>query len=224
MPSLPYGWKPNMKTSDPFFTPPTQGKRLNLDTLQDRLCLVTLPPATRAAREAEEIHTLELHLNTIPSLHGSLVVTTLDDRWVLEMLMQMIDILKDTELSTDTDIVNGTQMLSVLWESHTTRMGHDGNVELLSHEEHGEDFIHATHAAGVNLADVNGAGGEELLEDHAVLAHFSGGDADSVRAECVTNGFVAENVVWRSGLLDEPWLELFEVLHVFDGFWDGPDL
>jgi hypothetical protein len=31
-------------------------------------------------------------------------------------------------------------------------------------------------------------------------------------------------IIRRRGLLDEPWLELCELLHVLDGFRDAPDL
>lgn len=138
--------------------------------------------------------------------------------------MQMIDVLQNTELATNADIVDGTQMLRIFRETHTTAMGYNWDVEFLRHKEHGKDLVDAAHSTSVDLADVDGAGCEELLEDDAVLAHFSSCDADAVRAESVADGFVAEDVVGGGGLFDEPWLELFEVLHVFDCFWDGPDL
>ena len=63
-----------------------------------------------------------------------------------------------------------------------------------------------------------------MLEDHAVLAHLASGDTDSIWAEGIADGFVAEDVVGGGGLFNEPGLEFFEVLHVGDGFWYGPDL
>lgn len=136
-------------------------------------------------------------------------------------------------------------MLSVLGEADTAGVGHNGDVEFGGHEEHGDDLVHATETAGVDLADVDGAGGEELLEHDAILAHLSSGDADAVRLEGLADGLVAENlsevstlslvgyilrcvrlrtIIRRSRLLDEPWLEFCQVLHVLNRLRDAPDL
>lgn len=98
-------------------------------------------------------------------------------------------------------------------------MGNDRDIVFCGHEEHGEDFVYASHATGIDLADVDGAGGYELFEYYPVLTHLTGGDADMVGAESVADGFVAEDVVGGGGFFDEPGLEFFEVLHVFDCFW-----
>jgi len=140
------------------------------------------------------------------------------------MLVQMVDILQDTEFATHAHIINGTQMLRVFGQSYTSRMGNNGDVEFLGHEKDGEHFVDTAHPASIDLTYVDGARGQELLEDNAVLTHFAGGDADSIGAERVADGFVAENVVGGGGLFDEPGFEFFEVLHVFDCFGDGPDL
>lgn len=94
------------------------------------------------------------------------------------MLMQMVDILEDTLLATDDHIINGRQVLGVLWKADATGVGDDGDVELGGHEQDGNDLVDAAEAAGIDLADVDCAAGEELLEHDAVLAHFAGGDAD----------------------------------------------
>ena len=58
---------------------------------------------------------------------------------------------------------------------------------------YGDDFVYAAEAAGVDLANVDGPRGEELLEHYAVLAHFAGCDADAVGLEGFADGFVAED-------------------------------
>lgn len=170
------------------------------------------------------LHTFRLHLYTVPRLRRSLVVSTLNDGWILEVLMQVIDILQHAQLATNTDIIDSAQMLCVFRQAHTTRVRDDRDIEFLGHEKNGQDFVDTTHSASVDLADVNSARGEELLENYAVLAHFSGSNADPIGAESVSDGFMAKNVVRGSWLFDEPGFELFEVLHVSNGFWDGPDL
>ena len=72
-------------------------------------------------------------------------------------------------------------------------MRYNGDVELGSHEEHGDDLVYATETARVDLANVDCARGEELLEHDAVLAHLTGGDADVVGFEGFADGFVAED-------------------------------
>lgn len=74
---------------------------------------------------------------------------------------------------------------------------------LLGHEQHGHDFVDAAEPAGVDLAVVDRARLEELLEHDAVLAVLAGGDADAVRLEGLSDGRVAEDVVWRGRLFDE---------------------
>lgn len=82
-------------------------------------------------------------------------------------------------------------MLRVFWESDAAGMGHDGDVEFRSHEQDGNDFVYAAETTRVDLADVDGARGEELLEHYPVLAHFAGGDADAVGFQSFADGFVA---------------------------------
>ena len=140
------------------------------------------------------------------------------------MLMQMVHILQDTQFPGHDDIVDGAEMLGVFGQPDAAGMWHDGDVEFLGHEQHGEDLVDAAEAAGVDLADVDGARLQELLEDHAVLAHLAGGDADAERGEGFADGGVAEHVVGRSRLFDKPGLKFGQVLHVGDCFGDGPDL
>jgi hypothetical protein len=100
----------------------------------------------------------------------------------------------------------------------------DWYTELLCDEEDGKDLVDTSHAASIDLADIDGTLLQELLEDDTVLAHLASSDADTVGLECLTDGLVAEDVVRAGGLFDEPRLELGELLHVLDSLWDGPDL
>lgn len=84
-------------------------------------------------------------------------------------------------------------MLCVLGQTDTTAVGHDGDVVFGGHEQHGDDFVYTAQTAGVDLADVDCAGLEELLEHDAVLAHLAGGDADAVGLEGFADGLVAED-------------------------------
>ena len=118
-----------------------------------------------------------------------------DDAWVDEVLMQVVHVLKNGELARDDDVVDCAQVLGVLGKTDTTGVRNDGHTELLGHEEDGENFINTTHAAGVDLAHVDRAGLEELLEDDSVLAHLSGSDANAVWLEGVADSLVAEDIV-----------------------------
>lgn len=75
---------------------------------------------------------------------------------------------------------------------------------LLRHEQHGHDLVDAAESAGVDLAVVDGAGLEQLLEHDAVLAVLARGDSDAVRLESLSDGCVAEDVIWRGWLFDKP--------------------
>lgn len=194
-------------------------------TLEDRSSLLTLPPTdTLLARILKLVHALRLHLDTVSRLGRSGVVTVLDDTGVEEVLVQVVDVLEHTELTADDNVVDGAQVLCVLRETDTTRVRNDRYAELLCDEEDSEDLVDTTHAASIDLADIDGTLLQELLEDDTVLAHLTSSDTNAVRLECLTNGLVAEDIVRAGRLLDEPRLELGELLHVLDGLWDGPDL
>lgn len=67
---------------------------LDLDTFQNWLRFFALPPPLPIfSREAVQVHALWLHLHTVSCLRRGLIVSILDDSWMVEMLMQMINIL-----------------------------------------------------------------------------------------------------------------------------------
>ena len=204
---------------------PDRTKHLDSLALENRSGLFTLPPTdTLLARVLELVHALRLHLNTVSRLGRGGVVTVLDDTGVEEVLVQVVDVLEDTELTTDDNVVDGAQVLGVFGETDTTRVRNDRYTELLCDEENGKDLVDTTHAASIDLADIDGTLLQKLLEDDTVLAHLTGSDTDVVGLEGFANGLVTEDVVGAGGLFDEPGLELGELLHVLDGLWDGPDL
>lgn len=83
-------------------------KHLVLLALQNRPRLLALPPRhTLLTRIRELVHTLGLHLNTIPRLGGSNVVPLLNATRVEEVLVQVVDVLEDALLATDDDVVDG---------------------------------------------------------------------------------------------------------------------
>jgi hypothetical protein len=193
--------------------------------LKNRSGLFALPPTdTLLARVLELVHTLRLHLNTVSRLGGSGVVTVLDDTRVEEVFVQVVDVLEHTELTTDDNVIDGAQVLCVLGKTDTTRVRNDRYTELLRDEENGKDLVDTSHAASIDLADINGTLLQELLEDDTVLAHLTSSDTNAVRLECLADSLVAEDIVGAGRLLDEPGLELGELLHVLDGLGDGPDL
>lgn len=166
---------------------------LNLLSLQNWLRLLTLPPPVLPTRERELLHTLRLHLNTIPRIHRRNIISILNNTGMEEMLMQMVHIFEHTLLATNNHIINCAQMLRVFGQTHTSRMRNNWDVEFCGHEEDGDDFVNATKTAGVDLADVDCARGEKLFEHYSVLAHFAGCDANVVGFQGIADGFVAED-------------------------------
>ena len=193
--------------------------------LKDGSGLFALPPAdTLLARVLELVHALRLHLNTVSRLGRSGVVTVLDDTRVEEVLVQMVDVFEHTELAADNNVIDGAQVLSVLGKTDTTRVRNDRHTKLLCDEKDGKNLVDTSHAAGIDLADIDGTLLQQLLENDTVLAHLAGSNTNSVRLERLADSLVTENVVRAGRLLDEPRLELGELLHVLDGLRDGPDL
>lgn len=143
------------------------------------------------------------------------------------MLVQVIHILQHTLLSTNHHVINRAQVLRVLRQTDTTGVGHNRHAELAREQQNGQNFVDTADTAGVSLQNGQGSCLQELLEDNAVLAHFTGGDTDGAVGgvlEGLLDGGVAEDVVGGGGLFDEPGLEFGELLHPGDGFGDGPDL
>jgi hypothetical protein len=53
---------------------------------------------------------------------------------------------------------------------------------------------------------------------------FTGRDTDTIWLKRLSDSSMSNNIIGSSRLLDEPRLDRFEDLHVFDSLWDIPDL
>lgn len=198
---------------------------LVLLALEDGLGLSALPPADAVlAGVGELVHAVGLHLDAVAGLGGGLVVAVADDRGVEEVLVQVVDVLEDGALARDDDVVDGAEVLRVLGQADAARVRHDGHAVLLGHEQHRQHLVDAADAARVDLAHVDGARRDQLLEDDAVLAHLARGHADAVGFQGLADRLVPQDVVGRRRLLDKPRLELGQLLHVGDGLGHAPHL
>src|SRR5690606_10321839 len=100
--------------------------------------------------------------------------------------------------------------LDIFAEADPARMWPDGLFVFGGHEQDGEDLIQAANAAGVDLDDVDGVAGDELLEENAVLAHFPGGDL--YRGNGFADLAVALDVVGAGRLFDEERIKALELV------------
>lgn len=55
------------------------------------------------------------------------------------------------------------------------------------HEKYAQYFANTCQSAGVDLAYVNGLGLEKLLENHAIVGMFAGGNAYAMRLQCLAD-------------------------------------
>src|SRR5207245_2306206 len=84
------------------------------------------------------------------------------------------------------------------------------------------DLVHASQPARVELAEPDGVGLEELLEDDAVLTVFAGSYFD--RCDRARDGGVAQDVVEARQLLHPIGIDRDELLQVRDCLFYIPDL
>lgn len=83
-------------------------------------------------------------------------------------------------------------------------MRHDGDSELGTEQQHAQDLIDAAEPQCVKLDGVCGLCLEQLFEHDAVVDMFSRGDADAIRFQSLADLGMAQYVVRRGWLLDEP--------------------
>ena len=83
------------------------------------------------------------------------------------------------------------------------------------HQEHTQHLVQSAHPAGVDLHQVDGAAGDHLLEDDAVLAHLAG-DALHGR-DGLADALVSGDVVRARRLLDEAGLREGKLADPVDG-------
>ena len=140
------------------------------------------------------------------------------------MLVQVIDVLAHAILqrAADRDVIEDRQVLHVLAEADAARVRADRLLELVRHQDHRERFVHAAHAAGVDLHVADRVGLQQLLEHHAVLADLAGGDGD--RRDLPRDPRMPQHVVRTRRLLDPPGIEPRQRLHLGDGLVHVPAL
>ena len=98
-------------------------------------------------------------------------------------------------------------MLDLFAQSDAASVRTDRDAELRRHEQHGQDFVDAAESTAIDLAKLNCAGLQELLEDHAVvgdLAHWQRRSVQSLARcghvpECRRDSSVLRSTVDRSG-------------------------
>jgi len=92
------------------------------------------------------------------------------------MFVQMVDVFDDTILqgAGEGDVVEKRQVLDVFAQANATGVRADGHAELGGQQQDGKRFVHPAQAAGVDLAEADGIGLKQLLEQNAIGAVFAG--------------------------------------------------
>src|SRR5229473_4461612 len=133
------------------------------------------------------IKRVSLHLNAVSRLKRRQIVTVSDRNGKDKVFVKMIDILDNAILKRGANryVVDQRKVLNIFAQTNAASMRAHRYAELCRHQHHRKHFVHAAEPAAIYLAKADGAGLQELFEDHSILAVFSGGDAN-----------------WRDGLRD----------------------
>src|SRR5216684_951654 len=133
------------------------------------------------------IKRVSFHLNAVSRRKRRQIVTVPDRSRKDKVFVKMIDVLDDAILKRGANryVVDERKVLDIFAQANAAGMRAHGYAELRRHQHHRKHFVHAAEPAAINLAKADGAGLQELFEDHSILAVFSGGDAN-----------------WRDGLRD----------------------
>jgi hypothetical protein len=177
-----------------------------------------------AVGEAELFEGLGENFDAVAGVVGNHVMAAADDDGMKEVFVEVVDVFDDAigEGAGDGEEVEDGEVLDVLAEADAAGVGADGDVEFCSHEKDGEVFVNAGDAATIDLADVDGAGLEQLLEHDGVVAVFAGGDAGG--GGFATDAGVAEDVVGAGGFFHPPDIYGCELAGALDSFYDSPFL
>src|SRR5258705_4010784 len=166
-----------------------------------------LPPAL-AVRKRELGQRLRPDLDAVAGRRRGEIATPDDTNRVDEMLVQVVDELAHPviERRRDRDVIEHRNVLCVLAEADSARVRTDRHPELRREQDHGQHLVHAAEPAAVELADVDRAKLEQLLEHDAVLHVLPRGDAN--RSDRLADATVAEDVVGARRLFDPPRIDL----------------
>src|SRR5712691_2034941 len=113
-------------------------------------------------------------------------------------------------------------MLHIFTKANAAGVRTDRDAEFGSHEENGQDFVYPADTAGVDLADADGVGLKELLEDDAILHVLTRGNSD--RRYCSRDLCMSKNIVRAGGLFDPEGVEGRQPLHCADSLAHLPHL
>ena len=162
--------------------------------------------------------------DAVARTRGRHVTASPDDDGILEVLVQVIDVFDHPSFhrSGHGDVVEHRQMLHVLAQADAAGVRAHRHAELGGQQDDSQIFVHAAEAAAVNLAEIDRARLQQLLEDDAIRAVLAGGDADAQLAHRLRNPRMPQHIVRARRLLDPPWLERRELAHARDRFIDIP--
>ena len=140
------------------------------------------------------------------------------------MLVQVIDELDPLVVlfPRDRHVVDHRQMLHIFAQPDASGMRPHRQAELGCHQLHRQHLVQPAQAATVDLHEVDGPVGDELLEQNPVLAHLARRHLD--RGNGLADLAMAEHVVGAGRFLDEQWPREGEGANPFDGLIDLPDL
>ena len=113
--------------------------------------------------------------------------------------MEVVDVLDHPALerAADAHVVDDRQVLDQLAQSDAAGVRADRDAELGRHEQDRQDLVDAAEPAGVDLADADRLGLQQLLEHHPVVDVLAGRDPD--RRHGPGDRRVAEDVVGLVG-------------------------
>src|SRR5581483_5178772 len=183
-----------------------------------------LPPPARPVRERELGQGLRADLDAVARRRRRDVTAANDPDRVDEMLVQVVDELADTvlERGADRDVVEHRHVLRVFTQPDAACVRTDRNSELRREQDDREHFVHSSEPAAVQLASIDCAELEELLEDDAVLHVLAGRDAH--RRDRRPDALVPEHVVGARRLLDPERVDLGQPPDRLDRLFDTPRL
>src|SRR5438477_6600331 len=183
-----------------------------------------LPPPTRPVRERELGQGLRADLDAVAGRRRREIATADDPDRVDEILVQVVDELAHTilERGADRHVVEHRHVLRVLAQPDAARVRADRDAELRSQEDDCKHLVHSSEPAAVQLARVDRAELEQLLEDDAVLYVLSGRDAHG--SDRRADPLVPEHVVGARRLLDPERIDLRQPADRVDRLVDAPRL
>src|SRR6218665_421896 len=116
------------------------------------------------------------------------------------------------------------QMLNKFAETYAASVWTYWDTIFVSHKDDRKHLVYPTDTASIDLAELNCAGHEKLLENDTILALFTGCNTDSVWRQCFRNLEVSKNIIRTCRLFYPQRLEINQSLHMFDCFINAPFL